>query len=121
MGVRKVYPRWLLMTPIACRTAFLLSRPKTAGWLIHSRLASSSASRAETVFASMPAEEPTDRLSFEPLAGIVLWPVVIADVGEGVRRRSGVGVDDGDEFVVAELVVVELVVPDAAPFAVNFD
>lgn len=53
-GVRNVYPLWLLMTPIACRTAFRLSRPKTAGSPIHSRLASSSVSRAESAAVSMP-------------------------------------------------------------------
>jgi len=53
-GVRNVYPRWLLMTPIACRTAFLLSRPNTAGSPIHSRLASNSVSRAESAAVSMP-------------------------------------------------------------------
>jgi hypothetical protein len=42
------------MTPMACKTAFLLSRPKTAGWLIHSKLLSSSASSAATVAGSMP-------------------------------------------------------------------
>src|SRR6478735_972898 len=49
IGVRYVKARWELITPIACRTAFLLSRLKTAGWLIHSRLLSNSASRAATV------------------------------------------------------------------------
>lgn len=43
------------MTPMACSTAFLESRPKTAGWLIHSKLDSSSASSACIVLASMPA------------------------------------------------------------------
>ena len=42
------------MTPIACRTAFRLSLPNTAGWLIHSRLASSSVSRAERAAESIP-------------------------------------------------------------------
>jgi len=51
-GVRNVYPRCELMTPIACKTAFLESLPKTAGCLIHSRLLSSSASNAATVRAS---------------------------------------------------------------------
>lgn len=51
-GVRNVYPRCELMTPMACKTAFRESRPKTAGWLIHSRLDSSSASKADTVRTS---------------------------------------------------------------------
>lgn len=42
------------MTPMAWRTAFLESRPNTAGWLIHSSEASSSVSRAVKVTASIP-------------------------------------------------------------------
>ena len=88
---------------MACRTAFLLSRPKTAGWLIHSKLASSSASRAETVLGSIPGDVPMDNASFERWRGIgpeeKVWceVLVFADVGDGVRRRSGVAVEVGDE------------------------
>ena len=60
----------------------------------------------------MPGDEPTDRLSFDALAGIVPATTVLEDVGEGVRRRSGVGVDDGDELLVAEMLVAELLVAE---------
>lgn len=53
-GLRNVYPLWEAMTPIACKTAFLESRPNTAGWLIHSNDDSSSVSRALKVIASIP-------------------------------------------------------------------
>lgn len=43
------------MTPMACRTALRLSRPKTAGWLIHSNDAASSVSSADMTSVSMPA------------------------------------------------------------------
>ena len=53
--VLKVYPRCELMTPIAWRMALRESRLKTAGCVIHSRLDSSSESRAIVVAGSMPA------------------------------------------------------------------
>lgn len=99
IGVRKVNALCELMTPMACRTAFRLSRPNTAGWLIHSRLDSSSASRAATVLASMPGVDPMVprmRPSLDRLRGIA-WdgnPLVadeVADaVGDGECFLSGV-------------------------------
>lgn len=94
IGVRKVNARWLLMTPIACRTALRLSRPKTAGWLIHSRLASSSASRAATVLTSTPAVLLSVKPSVDRVLDIggakPLAPEWAEAVGEGVCFRSGV-------------------------------
>src|SRR4051794_17393526 len=88
------------MTPMACRTALRLSRPNTAGWLIHSRLDSSSASSAATVLASMPLAVPMlprlspslDRLrGSEGVGGNPFRDEgAVADVGDGVFFRSGV-------------------------------
>jgi hypothetical protein len=53
----------------------------------------------------MPVEEPAepiDRASLDRWRGIGPGLAVLADVGEGVRRRSGVADDVGDEFPVAE-------------------
>ena len=54
-AVRKVYARCEDMTPMDCKTAFRESRDKTAGWLIHSKLDSMSASKAFIVARSTPA------------------------------------------------------------------
>lgn len=81
-GVRNVYPRCELMTPIACNTAFLESLPNTAGWLIHSRLDSNSVSKADTVRASTLDE--AFRSSFRSFAWVVC--------GEEFALRSGSGV-----------------------------
>lgn len=72
------------MTPMACSTAFLESRLNTAGWLIHSRLESSSASKAATARVSM-LELCNAFRSFD-------WP------GELLDFRSGTSDDVGDEF-----------------------
>lgn len=101
-----MYPLWLLITPMAWRTAFLLSLPKTAGWLIHSKLASNSASRAATVLGSIPVEDPTESASFDRWRDIppLDWTREgVAELGgEGVRRRSGVAVEVGDDASVAD-------------------
>jgi hypothetical protein len=70
-GDLNVYARCEEITPMACSTALRESRPNTAGWLIHSRLDSSSASSARMVLASMPAAG---------VKGLFAW-------GEGVRGR----------------------------------
>lgn len=85
-----VYARCEEMTPIACNTAFLESRPKTAGWLIHSKLDSSSASSAYMVLASMPAAGVNGLLA----------------CGEGVRGRGSPAVlCVGDEVPVLPVVL----------------
>lgn len=45
------------ITPIACKTAFLESLAKTAGWTIHSNADSSSESKDDTVRESIPVGE----------------------------------------------------------------
>ena len=57
------------MTPIACKTAFLESLPKTAGWFIHSSDASSSVSSAFKVMASIAEAWPPMPFSSEPGEG----------------------------------------------------
>lgn len=54
-GVRKVYARCEDTTPMAWSTALRESRLNTAGWLTHSKAASSSASRAVMVEESTAA------------------------------------------------------------------